>query len=158
RINNQHSLNGMVFVGDYFAIGADHPITASYWQNGDPIRAYTVTSNWVWSVSPRVLNDFRFGFNNFNFGLVPLDANKFATGTYYPVNTGITSTGGFPSVDITPTFGSGIFGSWRGRPSQVRNPVFNFQDNLSYLRGQHSFKFGGDFAHIHAESNIHDTR
>jgi hypothetical protein len=158
RINNQHSLNGMVFIGDYFAIGADHPITASYWQNGDPIRTYTVTSNWIWTASPRLLNDFRFGFNNLHFGLVPLDANLFANGKDYPLNTGITSTGGFPSVDITPTFGSGIFGSWRGRPTQFNNPVFNFQDNLSFLRGKHGFKFGGEFSHIHSDTNNHDTR
>ena len=63
RLNSQHSLNGMVFIGNYFGNGEDHPITASYWQNGDPIRTYTVTSNWIWTASSRVLNDFRFGFN-----------------------------------------------------------------------------------------------
>jgi hypothetical protein len=157
RLNSQHSLNGMVFIGNYFGNGEDHPITAGYWQNGDPIRTYTVSSNWIWTASPRLLNDFRFGFNNLNFSLVPDDANLFANGKDYPLNTGITSTGGFPSVDVS-TFGSGMLGSWRGRPTGFTNPVFNFQDNLSYLKGTHGFKFGGEFSHIHTDYNIHDTR
>src|SRR3989442_1477355 len=157
RINSQHSLNSMVFIGNYFGHGEDHPITASYWQNGDPIRTYTVTSNWIWTASSRLLNDFRFGFNNLHFALAPDDANLFANGKDYPLNTGITSTGGFPSVEITG-FPGQVLGSWRGRPTGFSNPVFNFQDNLSYLRGKHGFKFGGEFAHIHADYNIHDTR
>src|SRR6267143_1927793 len=157
RINSQHSLNGMVFIGNYFGNGEDHPITASYWQNGDPIRTYTVTSNWIWTASSQLLNDFRFGFNNAKLALVPDDANLFANGKDYPLNTGITSTGGFPTVEITG-FPGQVLGSWRGRPIELTNPVFNFQDNLSYLRGKHGFKFGGEFAHIHTDYNIHDTR
>src|SRR5438445_625895 len=98
RLNSQHSLNGMVFVGNYLGNGEDHPITASYWQNGNPIRTYTVTSNWIWTASSSLLNDFRFGFNNASNTLVPDDANLFANGKDFPLNTGITSTGGFPSV------------------------------------------------------------
>src|SRR2546427_10297435 len=157
RINSRHSLNGMVFIGNYFGNGEDHPITASYWQNGDPIRTYTVTSNWIWTASSQLLNDFRFGFNNLHFGLVPDDANLFANGKDYALNTGITSTGGFPTVEITG-FPGQVMGSWRGRPTNFNNPVFNFQDNLSYLRGKPGLKFGGEFAHIHTDYNLHDTR
>jgi len=160
KVNSRHSVNGMVFVGNYLGIGEDHPITAQYWQNQAPLRTYTLTSNWIWSASSSLLNDFRFGFNTLNFPLIPADGNLFANGKDYPLNTGITSTGGFPSVDIVgfAAGGSGILGSWRGRPSQFNNPVFNFQDNLSYLVGKHGFKFGGEFAHIHSDYNIHDTR
>src|SRR6266446_4871245 len=157
RINNRHTLSGMVFIGNYFGNGEDHPITASYWQNGDPIRTYTVTSNWIWTASSRLLNDFRFGFNNARLALVVDDANHFANGKDYALNTGITSTGGFPVVNITG-FPGQVLGSWMGRPTDFNNPVFNFQDNLSYLRGKHGFKFGGEFAHIHADYNLHDTR
>src|SRR5437867_3361859 len=96
RLNSQHSLNGMVFIGNYFGNGEDHPITSSYWQNADPIRTYTVTSNWIWTAISRLLHDFGFGFNNLHFALAPDDANLFANGKDYPLNTGITSTGGFP--------------------------------------------------------------
>src|SRR5438128_4869085 len=150
RINSQHSLNTAVHIGNYFGNGEDHPITASYWQNGDPIRTYTVSSNWIWTAGPRALNDFRFGFTNVHFGLVPDDANLFANGKDYALNTGITTTGGFPSVDITG-LSNGILGSWRGRPVEFNNPVFSFSDNLSYLRGKHGLKFGGEFAHIHTD-------
>lgn len=160
KINNRHSLNSMVFVGNYLGIGEDHPITAQYWQNINPIRTYTVTSNWIWTASSSLLNDFRFGFNNVRNPLLPADGNLFANGKDYPLNTGVTITGGFPAVDIVgfAAGGSGILGSWRGRPSEYNNPVFDFQDNVSYLRGKHGLKFGGDFAHIHTDFNIHDQR
>jgi hypothetical protein len=155
RINSKHTVNGMVLVGDYYGIGEDHPIVAKYWENGDPIRTYTVTANWIWAPSSRLVNEARFGWDRVSFALINGDANKFANGTDYALNTGVTSTGGFPTV----TIGSfSPLGGWRGRPVEFLNPYYDFQDSVSYLVGKHTFKFGGEFAHIEADPNIHDTR
>src|SRR5207245_2860997 len=78
-----------------------------------------------------------------------------ANGKDYPLNTGITTAGGFPNVEIT---GFAPLGGWRGRPIDFENPASDFQDNISYLRGKHAFKFGGEFTHIHIDFNLHDTR
>jgi hypothetical protein len=156
RINSKHMLNGMVLVGNYFGDGADHPVVNTYWKNGDPIRTYTITGNWIWTPSSRLVNEARFGWDLVHFGLVPDDASKFANGTDYPLNTGVTTTGGFPVVTFSGF--SGTLGSWRGRPVEFSNPYYDIQDNLSYLTGKHTFKFGVEFAHIEADPNIHDTR
>src|SRR5438445_8980121 len=66
------------------------------------------------------------------------------------------TTGGFPNVEIGSTFAP--LGGWRGRPIDFENPASDFQDNISYLKGKHSFKFGGEFTHIHLDFNLHDTR
>ena len=38
------------------------------------------------------------------------------------------------------------------------NPFYDFQDNVSYLLGKHSFKFGFDYSHFQANSGGDDTR
>jgi len=155
RINDKHSINGMVLIGNYFGNGEDHPVVNSYWQNGDPIRTITVGADWVWTPSSRLVNDARFGYDRVNFALIADDQSKFANGTDYPLNTGITSVGGFPTVTIS-SFSP--LGGWRGRPVEFTNPYYDIQDSVSYLAGKHSFKFGAEYTHIHADINLHDTR
>jgi hypothetical protein len=127
----------------------------SNWQFGDLIRTYTVTGNWTWAPSSSVVNEARFGYDLVSFYNVDDDGNKFADGKSYPLNTGITSTGGFPVVKVG-TFGP--LGASSGRPSGFDNPYYDIQDNLSYLRGKHTFKFGVDFTHTRTFFNNHDTR
>jgi TonB dependent receptor len=103
-----------------------------------------------------LVNEARFGYNLFEFALAQSDANLLANGKDYPLNTGITTTGGFPNVEIGSTFAP--LGGWRGRPIDFENPASDFQDNISYLHGKHSLKFGGEFTHIHVDFNGHDTR
>ena len=157
HINSKHTVSGMVLIGNYLGDGEDHPITAKYWQNKSPIRTYTVSSDWVWAPSSRVVNEARFAWDRVRFALIPDDGTKFANGTDYKLNTGITSTGGFPNVVMTGYPGE-VLGSWRGRPVDFQNPYYSLQDTVSYLLGKHTFKFGGEFTHIEATFNVHDTR
>jgi hypothetical protein len=155
RLNSKNTINGMFLVGDYYAIGEDHPIVSANWMNGNPLRTYTVTSNWIWTPSSRLVNEARFGWDKVTFALTQLDGGLYADGKSYALNTGVKSTGGFPNVNI------GSFaplGGWRGRPTEFTNPYFDFQDSVSYLVGKHSFKFGGEYAHLHFDLNLHDTR
>src|SRR5712692_10316264 len=157
NINSKNRVNGAVFISHYLGDGEDHPVTAKYWQNGNPLKAYTVTGNWTYIPSSRVVNEFRFSYNKFQFALLPDDAAKFANGKDYPLNTGITSTGGFPNVEISG-FPGQVLGSWRNRPTDFNTHYYDFQDNLSYLKGKHSFKFGVEYTPIHDAFNNHDTR
>ena len=46
-------------------------------------------------------------------------------------------------------------GTWHNRPqSETPNPYEDFQDAFSYLKGKHTFKFGYEYTHIEADSNI----
>jgi len=157
NINEKNRINGLFFIGDYLADGEDHPITSKNWQNADPLKAYTISGNWVYIANSSTVNEFRMGYNKVNFLLAPDDANLFANGKDYPLNTGVTSTGGFPSVDITG-FGSGTLGSWRGRPTEFHTHFFDFQENLSVLKGKHALKFGFEYSPIADNFYTHDTR
>jgi hypothetical protein len=157
NISNKHRINGMVFISNYLADGEDHGITASYWKNANPLKAYTISGNWVYVPSSSMVNEFRMGYNHVSFALAPDDASKFANGTDYALNTGVTSTGGFPNLEITG-FAGQVMGSWRGRPTQFITHFYDFQDSVSYLKGKHAFKFGFEYAPIHDFFNNHDTR
>src|SRR5258708_803574 len=109
NLSNKHRINGLLFIGNYLADGEDHGITASYWKNSNPLKAYTISGNWVYVPISSVVNEFRMGYNNVNFALAPDDANVLANGKDYPLNTGVTSTGGLPNLELTG-FGGPVTG------------------------------------------------
>ena len=158
HINSKHMINGMLYKANYTSLGEDFPMVNSIWGNTVVEPAWTTSGNWIWTAKSDLVNDFRVGYNRFGFFFLPADGSTLADGKGYPINTGITSTGGFPTVDIYG-FGQTQLGSRRGRPLEAApNPYYNFQDNLSYLRGSHALKFGFEFAHIEGDSNPHDNR
>jgi hypothetical protein len=164
RINDKHSITGSVLIGNYTSQGEDHPVVNSNWRDDVPIRSQTYTADWIWTPKSNWVNDLRAAYDRYDFRILPSDRNLLANGTDYPLNTGITSFGGFPTVYLGGGSGYGVaggfwFGSWRGRPLESSpSPYFDFQDSISYLRGKHAFKFGGEFAHITVNQFIHDTR
>jgi hypothetical protein len=161
RINSKHMLNGMLWIGNYNSpVGEDHVAVNPNWVDTASIRNWTTVVNWVWTPSSTVVNEFRFGYTRSSTKTIPFDSNVFADGKGYPLNTGITSAGGFPTVWVTG-FGQSnrLLGSWNGRPMQNGpNPFYDGQESVSYLTGKHSLKFGVEFGHIEADSFAHDTR
>jgi hypothetical protein len=159
--NDKNSINGMIFYGTYSGTGEDHPFVNQAFTDISPITTWSVVSNWIWVPSSRWVNDFRFGYDRADFAFNNLDANVLADGSGltggkgYPVDTGVTSPGGLPNIYIQ---GIGAYlGTNPNRPQSAKpNPYEDFQDNLSYLVGKHAFKFGGEIAHIEADSDIGD--
>jgi Carboxypeptidase regulatory-like domain/TonB dependent receptor len=158
RINDKHMINGTLYKANYTSLGEDFPMVNTAWGNNVLESAWTASGNWIWTASSRVVNEVRVGYNRFNFQFLPADRAVSADGKGYPINTGITSYGGFPTVVISG-FGQTQLGSRRGRPLEAApNPYYDFQDNVSYLLGKHSFKYGFQFSRIEGDSDPHDTR
>jgi hypothetical protein len=104
----------------------------------------TVSHNWV--LTPRVVNEVRAGFNSTNSS----SSNKtLATQAIAQLGfTGIPdppSGSGSPSFSITG-FQSASFGS--SNISKGKN--LQLIDNLTWVRGRHTLKFGGDYRHMTA--------
>jgi len=157
RINDKHQINGMLYKATYFAVGEDFPMVNSAWENNFPVYGWTASGNWVWTASSSLVNELRLGYNRSGQCLCLQDTTP-ADGVGYPLNTGITSLAGFPSVVISG-FGQTQLGSRRGRPMESGpSPYYDLQDAISYLRGKHSFKFGGEYSHIEGGNDGHDTR
>ena len=167
RINSKHMLNGLFWIGNYNSpVGEDHAAVNPNWVDVAVTRNWTVVGNWVWTPSSTVVNELRFGYTRTTATITPFDTNVLADGSGltggsgYALNTGITSTGGFPTVGITG-FGQGNrpLGSWNGRPTlQGPSPFYDGQESVSYLKGKHSLKFGAEIGHIEADAFNHDTR
>ncbi|HZY09363.1 MAG TPA: hypothetical protein VFE69_16510, partial [Ilumatobacteraceae bacterium] len=97
----------------------------------------------TYTVSPTVLNEFRFGFNSFynTFGRELAFVRDVVSELDIPgVSTGPEESWGIPSIGITGFSG---FGDNTEGPYTNRNKTFEFTDNLSWFRGTHSFKLGG---------------
>jgi hypothetical protein len=96
------------------------------------------------TVSPTVLNEFRFGFNSFfnTFGRELAFVRDVVSELGIPgVSEGTPESWGIPAIGIS---GYNGFGDSTEGPYTNRNKVFEFTDNLSWIRGKHSIKLGGN--------------
>src|SRR5262249_24361655 len=105
-------------------------------------RVHQVMIGNTLTLSPTLVNEFRFGYNSFynTFGRelaferdVVKELNIPGVVDYPPEAWGI------PAVSITGFSG---FGDNTEGPSTNRNHAFEFNDNVSWIRGRHSFKVG----------------
>jgi hypothetical protein len=85
-------------------------------------RDHTVLLNWLHTFSPRAVNEFRAQFNH--YVLVTASTDPFG-----------------PSLDIT---GFGSFNRDRFLPATTLARRNEIADNVSFFRGKHAWKFGGN--------------
>jgi carboxypeptidase family protein len=170
RINNKHMINGMLWTGDYKANGFDHPIVNELYTSEFLIRTWSTVENWIWTPSSSLVNEARFGYNRYSSsvigadnGILPDGSGGLCTATGcggkgFPINTGVKKVGGLPDIRITG-FGGGLGNPSSRRPgANAPNPYSDYQDSVSYLRGKHALKFGGEFAHIEADQDTQNFR
>jgi len=172
-INSKHRITGMLWTGFYEATGQDHPTANQLWASGIYERSWTTVESWIWTPSSSMVNEFRFGYDRTTQGFTIGDQkfspdgtggickNTGCGGTHYPVNSGVTRGGGLPNISIAGfSGGGGGLGNPNGtRPGQTGpSPYYDFQDSLSYLKGSHSLKFGGELTHIEADQFTTDFR
>lgn len=93
--------------------------------------------------SPALVNEFRVGYNRINAHRFQLNYNQDISGQlqfpgvpFTPINGGLPNIG---FSDGTATIGSSGF-----LPSVEKQNSYVFTDNLTWIRGRHSFKFGGE--------------
>jgi len=76
HINNKHSLNGMLMVGNYTGDGMDHPWVNRIFNDTNQDRTYTAGVDWVYAASSRLVNDARFGYDKVLFNFLTDDGTK----------------------------------------------------------------------------------
>jgi carboxypeptidase family protein len=156
HVNEKNSINGDFIIGRYAGDGEDRGFIDKIFSNGYIINTWTASGNWDYTPNSSIVNEVRFGYNRMTFDTTSDDATL-----KDPINTGSTLPG-FPTISIgNPASASGspfgLFGTWHNRPQSISpNPYWDAIDDLSYLAGKHALKFGGEFAHIEADSDIPD--
>jgi len=120
------------------------PVLPGYYSSYQPQhnRSDVFRAGWTRTLSPTLLNYFFAGVNHWKQYAEP----------YQEVQGGWQSKFCYPNVpkcdlDLMPVFfGSDGWTQWgSGGDSGSNQPVFSFNDNLTWARGRHTFKFGGTY-------------
>ena len=106
-------------------------------------RVHQVALGNTWTLSSTLVNEFRFGYNYFfnTFGReLAFERDVIKELNIPGISLNPPEAWGIPSIGITGFSG---FGDSTEGPYTNRNHAFEFNDNLSWIRGRHSFKAGG---------------
>lgn len=97
------------------------------------------TLNEIHTFGPALVNEARLGFNRIHITFAP---NAQLNPADFGINNGITTAIGLPQITIT-TIGLN-FGGPAGFPQGRGDATAVFSDTLSWQRGRHGLKFGGE--------------
>jgi len=139
HINNHNALSGSYFFGNDTIIGMDFFELLSQFRTQVHSRAQDVSVHWAWTPSSQWANELRGGFTHYVLDILPSDI-----GFPYKINTGLSNPllKGIPNINIS---GFTELGAFHNFPKIVGpDKVYDFIDQVSYLRGKHAFKFGGE--------------
>jgi outer membrane receptor protein involved in Fe transport len=115
-------------------------------------RRQIFTLNETHTFSPSLVNEARFGFNRIRITFTP---NAQLNPADFAINNGVTEPIGLPQISVTGF--NFNFGGPAGFPQGRSDTTVVFSDTLSYLRGNHSFKFGGEFRRFYNNNFVKDT-
>ncbi len=120
------------------------------------IHTQVFSLGWTRNISNTVLNDARFGFNRDYAHSDPIGV---ALGKSLAPDYGLNgipvtaNTAGIPPIEIN---GLTRLGTSPWRPQSQITQSWNFIENLSWLKGSHSFKFG--YQYLKRTNNFADIR
>ncbi len=160
HLNEKHSVSGMYFISPGSGILNDAPGTQTNaaWLTNQYARSQVFSGSWTWTPSSNWVNEARVGYSHYyqifqsqDSGQNPASYNF--NGTTYNVNTGQTNPlyYGFPAVTI-----GGFTGNLGAGWPKVVGPdgVLQILDHVSYLHGNHAFKFGGEILYNQSTSDV----
>ena len=129
RFNGTYSLENLPFKSNLNGASATNfgiPLD-------NPNRAQTAGITWTHTFSPTLLNQAKIGYNRRTANFIGVDS------------------AGFPSVfTIDPLIGG--FGSSAGVPQFFTENRFTYKDDLTFTKGKHQLKFGGEYSRTRNQS------
>jgi len=154
HISEHHALSGSYFIADMpNALWVTSPDQlTNQMQNYITVRTRVFGSNWTYTPNSSWVNELRVGTNSITeIDTGPDNKNNQALPwpTGFGIPTGVTNPTyfGMPYIQISNL---NNFALGHGSTTDFRGPggTTEVGDNISYLRGKHSFKFGGDFFYL----------
>jgi hypothetical protein len=129
--------NAGVPTGPYLSADTNYPATST------PLRSQSVTLDYTRVISPKTVNEARGGMVRWAININPI-GNAFNTATAVGI-PGINindHSGGLPALSIA---GYQVLGDNSTYPEFSRMTLFQYEDNLTLVRGSHTFKLGAEF-------------
>ena len=110
------------------------------------------TLNETHTFGSNLVNEARFGFNRIHITFSP---NAKLNPLDFGIRNGVTEAIGLPQISVGG--GSVNFGGPAGFPQGRSDTTYVLSDTLNYLRGKHSFKFGGEARRFFNNNTNKDT-
>jgi hypothetical protein len=143
--NERNTFSTMYFFGNNSGTVADAQQLQTQWLTQIHTRAQVLGENWTYVPNSRWVNEARFGYNRLYQPTFTNDHNTPATA--YGLDTGVTNPfyDGLPRINICCFY---IFpnelGGFNWPKVQGPDTRLQFVDHVSYIRGKHALKFGGE--------------
>jgi hypothetical protein len=124
-----------------YCVNAGSPITGAF---GNPETDQGVTFSHNYAISNSLVNEFRAGFNGTHYTTAMLEGS---TAGYLGLSgiQGITPNPVPTAPDVNIT---GFMVTGGGNPSVQHSVIVQLIDNITWTKGKHTFKFGGDIRHM----------
>ncbi len=120
----------------------------------------SLAAGFDWAVKPNIATDFRVGYYRYNIGTIKynegipfmtnlgipgMNLNEITSGAGAFQLTEVGSSGGPSNGQSTgPQYGSGLNVTRCNCPLREREDQYQIVDNWTWIKGNHSFKFGAD--------------
>jgi hypothetical protein len=169
HLNETNTLSGMFFIGQGYGQWDDNPgaITAPWSETDLPFQNRVGSGAWTWTPNSTWVNEVKVGYTHVYAPDLSADRSANAASpwglsngipTGYGINTGVTNSTffGLPLIYISGFTNLGG-GNW---PRFVGPSAYTeFLDHISYLRGKHAFKFGGEVTLVGTSGGqVHDPK
>lgn len=125
-----------------------------------PENDWSLAGSYNWVISPQIVNEFRAGWTGFNqstaLGISSTQiADALGLSPYVPIGRNyLQQETVVPDIRIQGFQRTGGVGSNRQNTSTLQ-----FLDNVTYLKGKHTWKMGGDFRRLTAlYTSVFDSR
>jgi hypothetical protein len=159
--DDKSTLSSMFFIGDGSGTWNDNPgaIASNFYESLFPVKARVGSGSWTYVPNSSMVNELKVGYTHYSLPFFSVDHNANPDApwglsggipTGYGINTGVTNPlyYGFPTIVIAGFTNLG--GNW---PKIVGpNQNLEFVDHISYLKGKHAFKFGGEYTYVETTS------
>ncbi len=162
HLSDHHAIEGMYFLsqGSTLSLGSPTTQVNPNFFDVQHARAQTGSGTWTWIPSSQWVNEARVGYGHYYQSFLSNDhtldpaAYPF-NGVTYVMPTGVTNPFyfGFPAITIGGfTARAGIGAGW----PKIVGPdgILSAVDNISFLHGKHSFKFGGEFLDTRSSEDV----
>lgn len=147
HINDKNTLSGMYFQSAGLITAEDVAYLQPQWRSVQENKPLVMGADWTYVPNSQWVNSARFGFVRMNRMTQQVDSNVPAS--TYGIFTGVSAVGSLPFIKVAPFTGLGGSPGWPYTFGP--DTVFQWVDYVSYLHGNHAFKFGGDFRRNYAD-------
>ena len=158
NFNDRHKVFARFTYKNLETVGVDSQLPNSATQRnyntkfGDftnSIKVRNLAGSYNFLIRPSLINEFRAGYSTFN---VAYDYPLAGQGAQIIQALGITGLPTPPALGGIPNFfftdGSFMPTNSSGRPHSTATKIWQFNDNLTWTKGRHTIKGGGDFQRI----------